>query len=388
MARSKRYLDTRILTVFFLVAIPFVALGSFVVIDMARASLQNALAQTFEQRATEAKLLIERYVGEQIVHLRLLALDPDLRQALAAQHGEPSAAESTRIEERWVAGDPALTAALVGSSLAARLREVTALRPEVRLIQVIDASGRLVASTSRSGRAFYGDSPWLQAFRDDALRVEPYIGSLGARASGPRVFEMAHPVRDSGDGHLLGVLRIATDWTGFYGILAPVRIGRTGHAVLLAADGKVLVSDANEPPVFPGFAMLQEALQGFPLNEHADRLFGSARGQRGSWTLPEIRSGGPGTPRVDPARIVGFARIDQVPDVGWIVAVEQDLKEAVAPILGVTRYLWIHFIGAFGTVILLALYFSFKTEAPVIEESLHLHEEHMPAGVHANEPEG
>jgi hypothetical protein len=84
MARKKRYLDTRILTVFFLVAIPFVALGSFVVVDMAKGSLQAALGQSFEQRATETKLLIERYVSAQIVHSRLLALDPEVRRALMA----------------------------------------------------------------------------------------------------------------------------------------------------------------------------------------------------------------------------------------------------------------------------------------------------------------
>ena len=65
----------------------------------------------------------------------------------------------------------------------------------------------------------------------------------------------------------------------------------------------------------------------------------------------------------------------------WLVAVEQDLSEALAPIQTVTRYLWIHFIGVFATVILLALYFSFKLERPVMEDDLHLHEEHVPAGM-------
>ena len=65
----------------------------------------------------------------------------------------------------------------------------------------------------------------------------------------------------------------------------------------------------------------------------------------------------------------------------WTVIVEQDLAEAVSPIVGVTRYLWIHFIGVFATVVLLALYFSFKLERPVMDEGLHLHEEHIPAGM-------
>jgi hypothetical protein len=60
--------------------------------------------------------------------------------------------------------------------------------------------------------------------------------------------------------------------------------------------------------------------------------------------------------------------------------VEQSLSEALEPIESVTRYLWIHFIGVFATVILLALYFSFKLERPVMEEGYHLHEQHLPAG--------
>jgi hypothetical protein len=84
---------------------------------------------------------------------------------------------------------------------------------------------------------------------------------------------------------------------------------------------------------------------------------------------------------VEPARIVGFAPIDQIPDVNWLVTVEQDRAEALAPIESVTRYLWVHFIGVFATVILLALYFSFKLEQPVMDEGLHLHEEHLPAGM-------
>jgi len=67
--------------------------------------------------------------------------------------------------------------------------------------------------------------------------------------------------------------------------------------------------------------------------------------------------------------------------VNWMVTVEQDLSEALAPIESVTRYLWVHFIGVFATVILLALYFSFKLEQPVMEEELHLHEEHLPGAM-------
>jgi hypothetical protein len=85
--------------------------------------------------------------------------------------------------------------------------------------------------------------------------------------------------------------------------------------------------------------------------------------------------------RIEAARLIGFSPIEQVPGVAWLVTVEQDLREALAPVDGVTWYLWIHFIGVFTTVILLALYLSFKLERPVMEDDLHLHEEHLPTGV-------
>jgi len=112
-------------------------------------------------------------------------------------------------------------------------------------------------------------------------------------------------------------------------------------------------------------------------------LFGRSHQRRGYWTLPALKGKAPGGREVllAPARLVGYAPVEQVPNVKWLVVVEQELEEATAPIAGVTRYLWIHFIGAFGTVILLALYFSFRAETPVIEEELHLHEEHLPGSM-------
>jgi hypothetical protein len=76
---------------------------------------------------------------------------------------------------------------------------------------------------------------------------------------------------------------------------------------------------------------------------------------------------------------VGFTSIEQVPNVEWTVGVEQDLEEAVGPVKSIGWYLFVQFIGIIGITVLLALYFSSQLEAPVIEEALHLHEEHVPA---------
>ena len=76
-------------------------------------------------------------------------------------------------------------------------------------------------------------------------------------------------------------------------MLGPVRIGRTGHAVLVrASDGLVLASDETERILttsLPGFDSLRSAVEGFPLGESGRQLFGSAGQRRGYWTIPEVR---------------------------------------------------------------------------------------------------
>ena len=388
MAEQRHQLDAKVLTAFFLAAMPFVAFGSFIVVNQARTLLRESVGASLEQRAVQTKLALEQYVADQVVHLRLVAMDPEVQRALARPAPVLPEAERRRIEQAWATGkDPQLTASLVENPLAARTRPITLVRRAFRRIQVVDASGRLVAASSRGGRVFNGEASWFKAVAAQGGEPEARIGEpFRPTGSSMTLFEIVYPVRD-GDGVFIGATRALVDASDLYSVLGPVRVGRTGHAVLVrATDGLVLASDESERILttsLPGFDSLRSAVEGFPLGESGRALFGSAGQRRGYWTIPEVRlPGADGQPAlVEAPRLVGFSPVDQVPGVQWLVTVEQDLSEALAPVNGVTRYLWIHFIGVFATVILLALYFSFKLERPVMEEELHLHEEHVATGV-------
>ena len=388
MAEQKHTLDPRVLTAFFLAAMPFVAFGSFIVVNQARNLLRESVGTSLEQRAVETKVALENYVADQMVHLRLLASDPDVESALAKSLPQKGEADSRPLEQAWASGkDSKLNAALLGSPLAARMRPLTLVRPSFRQIQLVDASGRLVAASARGGRLFNADSDWWKALAAPEGAADAYVGEP-FRPAGSKLalFEIAVPVRDSA-GVLVGAARALVDAADLYSVVAPVRIGRTGHAVLVrATDGMVLASDESERVLsrsLPGFAALKNAVEGFPLAESGQKLFGATGQKRGYWTVPEVNEPAVGGhPALhEPARIIGFSPVDQVTGVEWLVTVEQDLSEALAPVEGVTRYLWIHFVGVFATVILLAVYFSFKLERPVMEEGLHIHEEHVPTGV-------
>jgi hypothetical protein len=382
MTRQRYYLDTRVLTAFFFAAMPFVAFGSFVVVSMAKTRLRESVGTSLEQRAVQTKLALEQYLTEQFLTLHLVAVEPDLQRALAARPPAVEDAQAARLERAWATGsDAALVSSILSSPAGLRLRDLVAVRPAIRHVQLVDLGGRAVAASARGGRLFHSDAPWFQAMAAAPDAVAPHLGDIARpRGSTLTLLEVGYPVLDQ-DGAWIGALRALLDANGLYTVLAPVRVGRTGHAALLrATDGLVLASDESERILkasYPGFDSLRAALEGFPIAEPGEALFGRSRFRHGYWTIPEVKG-------LEPARLVGFSPVDQAPDVKWLVAVEQDLQEAIAPIQTVTRYLWIHFIGVFATVILLALYFSFKLERPVMEESLHLHEQHVPAGMRAD----
>ncbi|HXK11864.1 MAG TPA: cache domain-containing protein [Vicinamibacteria bacterium] len=387
MAKQRYYLDTRVLTAFFFAAMPFVAFGSFVVVNQAKNLLRESVGTSLEQRAVQTKLALEQYVGDQVVQLRLLALEPEVQKALSGPVHTVREADVRQMEQAWASGsDAKLSASILDTPAAARLKPLTRVRPAVKQLQLVDTTGRVVAASSRGGRLFYGESGWFKDLSSQEGEAEVHVGDLFHPAgSMVNLLEIAFPVRSPDDVHL-GAVRALLDASELYAVLAPVRIGRTGHASLIrASDGLILASDESErilKATAPGFDSLRNAVEGFPLAEPGQELFGKTRLRRGYWTIPEVKTKDQAGREivVEPARLVGFSPIDQIPDVNWLITVEQDLAEALAPIQSVTRYLWIHFVGVFATVILLALYFSFKLERPVMEEGFHLHEEHVPAG--------
>jgi hypothetical protein len=388
MAKQQYYLDTRVLTAFFFAAMPFVAFGSFIVVNQARNQLRESVGASLEQRAVQTKLALEQYLGEQVAQLRVIALDPEVRKALEALPRPVAEADVRRMEQSWAAGkDAKLNASILETPLAARLKPLALVRPVVKQVQVLDIKGRVLAASNRGGRIFYGETGWFKDLAAQLGDPQAYVGEL-YRPTGSTInlLEIAFPVRNSEDVWL-GAVRMVLDASDLYTVLAPVRIGRTGHASLLrSTDGLVLASDESERILkmpLPGYESLRNAVAGFPMAQPGQELFGLARLHRGYWTMPEVKATDEGGREVvvEPSRVVGFSPIDQIPNVNWLVTVEQDLSEALAPINSVTRYLWFHFIGVFATVVLLALYFSFKLERPVMDEGLHLHEEHVPAGM-------
>ena len=185
MAKQPYYLDTRVLTAFFFAAMPFVAFGSFIVVNQAKNQLRESVGVSLEQRAVQTKLALEQYVADQMVHLRVLALDPEVQRALAAPARTVPEAEARQAEQLWASGkDAKLNASVLDSPLAARLWPLGLVRPSVKRLQVVDATGRVVAASSRGGRLFHAESDWFKDL-SSPRRASPrctWASSTGRRA--------------------------------------------------------------------------------------------------------------------------------------------------------------------------------------------------------------
>ena len=377
MGKRRYELDTRVLAVFFFVAIPFLAVGALIVINVARASLQSSVGDSFEQRALETKLNVENYVADQFLFLRQLSLDSNLRSGLAAPARK--AEDDRKNEQAWSSGDTNLLRSIVGSPLAARLREVKEIHPGIKLLQVIDGNGRLLASTAHGGRFANQDTNFFRAVTGAPAEQMGYVGDIQRPAnSTTAVLELVYPIRDASDGHLLGALRALLDAFDLYNhVLAPVRVGSTGRALLLRSeDGLILASDENQ-------SVLNDRFSAYPVIQAAQVV------RRGHWLLPEVKTkDAAGQAVSEPRRVAGYCAVDKIPGVHWTLVIQQDLDEASAPIRGITWSLLLHFVAVFAVSVILAFYFSFKLESPVIEDELHLHEEHVPQGWRATGTEG
>jgi len=366
--RKRRFeLDTRIMMVFLLVAMPFVAVGAYFVVTMGRSAMRESVARTLEQHAVETRFRVERYVGDHAALLRLIGGWPEVSAALERSPATLSPEKQQQLNEAWAAGNPALVDSLLTTPLADRLRGVQEIRPGIKLLQVAYADGRLLASSSHSGRVLNAETDWFKAVAEQGIEPHAFVSDIERRRPDePAFYDVAWPVRDQ-EGFFLGAVRAVCDAADLYTVLAPVRIGSTGRAILMhAKDGKVLASDDDGEILraqYPGFPQLQAAMLEL----------------RGSWQVPEIERRTPQgeTLPVAPARLVGYSPVTQIPGIEWLVAVEQELGEASAPIDQIRYWLWLHFLAAFGVTILLGLYFMFQVETPVIEEELHLHEEHV-----------
>ncbi len=283
----------------------------------------EAIGSQFREIANQTAHRVALTVDHKIRELDLLAESRVFGAALLAE--SPVAGPLDRI---------------VGAQLAA-FRDRHA--PEIRALTVVDAAGRVIASTEategeRSRRA--GGSPWLA----HVLAVpggRPFVGSIRVNPEDPAnaTVDMTVPIVEGVQGRpvVLGALHALLDARVLFAVAKAVRLGQTGDADLVSDDGQI-VACGLRPEETPRRAPAE--------------LMALLGGGAGWGIAQDDAHGGRGA-------VVGYAPVKCTllksdgrcfGGRGWQIVVRQDPAETFGPL---RRLLWT--IGSLGLATVLAL---------------------------------
>lgn len=304
-------------------------------------SLKQSIGSSFQEIARSTAIHIATAVDTEVDRAQQLASMPQVVRQFAEQANQRYTGKSEGEIRRLLAVEAAAWDARtlpVRMPTAAYLEDW--LRGSTHYVRVIvaDHRGAVIASTDPSVPYLNADQEWWQEiFEEDDLETA-YVSSLH---SDPLVndyaFEVAVPIPSRDRTEAIGAVRLVIRRQVLMNTILPIRIGQTGHGMLLDTEGTPLIC-----PVLPPTAhLIHEAL----VNQLAH--------DRPLWLVADDDAHG-GHDSIVGSAPVRFAHRLSTASLGgerWFAFVRQQPEETYAPIYSLL--LRVGLIG-FGLVVGLA----------------------------------
>lgn len=258
----------------------------------AKQSLRTTIGVTFQELAHQSADKTALILAKEIEWVERLSALPEVRGAV--RRGLPPSFNTSELR-RW--------------------REEQ--RQYFRSLLILDRRGRLLRGIiSETTRQHYARQPWWSAVFEEE---RPWAGELRLDDSGQAYWEVAVPIRDD-HGAVHGALKAVIARPELFASVLRSRIGRTGHVMLVGAQGEVLACPLL-PPALHSKAGIPHFWQERP---------GGGLSRRAMWTeVPNDTHGHRGV-------IVGMAPVvlptPIVHEGAWYILVRQDPAESYAPL--------------------------------------------------------
>jgi hypothetical protein len=363
-------LNVRVFSVFLIVGLLMLAAASYLVIGIGQAGLRNAWGQHLQQVADQTAAAVDTYVFRLVIDASVLSRVPEVRDLAASTSQGPPERQTTSQPASLGAGRES-----PGNRVSRFLAEVTRQNPIYRSLLLTNREGRVVAASGPVGPdGVAGEAWWKDAVGDGTgghlvvsdVRYDPRAGSWG--------MEIAAPVEAPNEGHVAGVLKALIDMREIGAVLGGVRMGSTGDAALVRADGSFVFAQGRVDPNAQFFAtnLLRERLAAARAGEPQVRLhFGASTAD--------------GTPR-----LVGVAMSQlkaSFPHLAWVIAVSQAEEELFSAVRTQLTSLIIVLGLTAIAVVLFAFWYSVRLAAPPEPEEMDLHLVRHPRVHRIEEPE-
>ncbi len=285
--------------------------------------LRNTIGQNYVKIVTLFANSIDRIITEEVNDVEGMAASLFWTENLEKYNlkYEKMNAESSEnyfsdMDKKWKENsrDNPTVKEILEKPLSKRLRDLVNTDSNIVEIFITDAKGSLMASSGKTSDFYQADEEWWQCAFDGGKGKVCVEKIEFDESTGKWVLPIAIPMRKR-SGEVIGVCKCVEDVERFASHLRDFKIGKTGHAALINAQGDILVH-RNIKPLSRRFAD-KEVLKKF---------YGNNR-QWGIIKSPHIHSGN---------IFVAYAKVMNPMlagnQISWIVFVDQDMDEVFGPL--------------------------------------------------------
>ena len=252
------HLNQRVLTVFLLVSLPALIVGTLLVLRVGQNRLSESYGRHLQDVAQQAAAGVDAYVYRRILDVSLLARTPDLRREATAGSTRPfdrAAAEAMDREWQQSRQQPPPVAQALKNAASQYLADIVAHDRIYREMILTDRHGRLIAASNPTTDFFQGDEDWWLAAFDDGRRGRVSIGDVRWDPSASAyAIEISAPVSGLGDESVAGVLKVVSDSREMLALVGNLQLGQTGSAWLLRRNGTIVFGRYTTDPKARFFA--------------------------------------------------------------------------------------------------------------------------------------
>jgi len=330
-----------------LIIVPLSVVGLYLTSD-AETSLKQTIGAHFRSIAQAEGMATSQFINDQVLDVAALARNPAVVEATTAQkvRKRPDdaaiAARVGRIESTWETPqvDP-LVKEILSAPTSQVLRHHREMEPRILKIVVADETGATVAATDKPLHYVQSNEVHWQAVYGEG-RGGIYISEIRYDdQTKAHYLQIGMPVLEEGTSRFIGAVSALVDVSGLLSRFQREEIGQSARIMLIRDDGTVI----SAPNMDPSLRLKSD--------EYATvhDVLGTPQGRQAGYVVAGMRGGN---------RIVGFADTGlkrAYPNLGWLILVSQDEREALAPLLGLGHFALLMVVLALLMLTLLTVYF-------------------------------
>jgi len=331
-----------------LVIVPLSVVGLYLTSD-ADTSLEKTIGTHFRSIAQTEGTATSQFINDQVLDVAALARNPAVIDATtAAQRSRKGlddaviAARVEKIESTWETPqvDP-LVQEILSSPTSQVLRHHREAEPRILKILVADQTGATVAATDKPLHYVQPNEAYWQAVYGEG-RGGTYVSEIRYDdQTKANYLQIGMPVLEEGTHRFIGAVNALVDVSSLLSRFQREEIGQTARIMLVRDDGTVV----SAPNMDPSLRLKSD--------EYATvhDVLGTPQGRQAGYVVASMRGGN---------RIVGFADTGlkrAYPNLGWLILVSQDQREALAPLLGLGHFSFLMVVLALLMLTLLTVYF-------------------------------